>query len=363
MKINTTNERIKKKYWMYLKEAKKQSVQTIDNARKSILRFEEYLGFKDFQLNKKIAIEFKKHLGKKKGIRSGDPLSLSTMNSTINQVKDFFRWLSLQDGYKRKINILDIEYLSLSDNDTRAARSSGYKPFPTMEQIKKVIFSMSTNNEIDRRNQALIAFTLLTGMRDGAIASLKIKHIDLDREHVRQDPKEVKTKFRKYIDTFFFPVGDEIKQIVINWVKYLKENKLFGNEAPMFPRTKLIHDENDSFIGGGLDTEHWTGATQIRKIFKDSFSFVGLGYFSPHSLRKTLVQLGEQVCKTPEDFKAWSQNLGHESPLTTFTSYGQVPAHRQGDIIKNLGNINSNDDMQKQLITFLNQLKKNGVNL
>ena len=47
-----------------------------------------------------------------------------------------------------------------------------------------------------------------------------------------------------------------------------------------------------------------------------------------HSLRNTLVRFGEEVCKTPEEFKAWSQNLGHEKVLTTFLSYGQVQGPR-----------------------------------
>ncbi|UDL94088.1 hypothetical protein LGH83_16345 [Lichenihabitans sp. PAMC28606] len=37
---------------------------------------------------------------------------------------------------------------------------------------------------------------------------------------------------------------------------------------------------------------------------------------------------------TPEGFKAWPQNLGHSDPLTTFTSYGTLPAHRQGEMIR-----------------------------
>ena len=40
------------------------------------------------------------------------------------------------------------------------------------------------------------------------------------------------------------------------------------------------------------------------------------------------------TCKTPEEFKAWSQNLGHEKVLTTFTSYGAVAAHRQAVLIR-----------------------------
>ena len=32
-----------------------------------------------------------------------------------------------------------------------------------------------------------------------------------------------------------------------------------------------------------------------------------------------------------------SQNLGHADVLTTFTSYGAVPVHRQGELIRALG--------------------------
>jgi hypothetical protein len=48
--------------------------------------------------------------------------------------------------------------------------------------------------------------------------------------------------------------------------------------------------------------------------------------------------LGETICTTPEQFKAWSQNLGHENVLTTFTSYGNVSDHRQAEIISDLAN-------------------------
>jgi hypothetical protein len=57
-------------------------------------------------------------------------------------------------------------------------------------------------------------------------------------------------------------------------------------------------------------------------------------YYNPHTFRNTLVQLAQEVCKTPEQFKAWSQNLGHEKVLTTFLSYGEVTYQRQGEIIR-----------------------------
>ena len=85
-----------------------------------------------------------------------------------------------------------------------------------------------------------------------------------------------------------------------------------------------------------LDRKHWSNATPIRTIFRKAFVDAGLSYFNPHSFRNTLVRLGETTCKSPEEFKAWSQNLGHEKVLTTLTSYGEVACQRQGEIIRGL---------------------------
>jgi len=71
-------------------------------------------------------------------------------------------------------------------------------------------------------------------------------------------------------------------------------------------------------------------------IFREAFINAGLTYFHPHSFRNTLVRLGQSVCQSPEEFKAWSQNLGHEKVLTTFSSYGEVGCERQGEIIRGL---------------------------
>ena len=99
-------------------------------------------------------------------------------------------------------------------------------------------------------------------------------------------------------------------------------------------REELSNDRQ--FEATGLDRRLWSTAAPIRAIFKRALDMAGLPYYNPHSVRSTLVRLGEQVCQTPEDFKAWSQNLGHEGVLTTFTSYGSVAAERQGEILRSL---------------------------
>ena len=268
---------------------------------------------------------------------SGGKLSKATLHSTLAHLKRFFRWLAGQPGYRSRLRYSDAEYFNLSDKEARVATARREKQFPTMEQVLHVIARMPEESAIERRNRAVMAFALLTGARDSAIASLRLKHIDLDAGSVYQDARDVKTKFSKTFITYFFPVGEEVRDIVADWVTYLRDVELWGNDAPLFPATKVSLDAVRRFEANGLKREHWSGAAPIRAIFRDAFKAAGLPYFNPHSLRNTLAHLGEIVCQTPEQFKAWSQNLGHERVLTTFYSYGQVGTDRQGEIIRDLG--------------------------
>jgi site-specific recombinase XerD len=335
-KHSASNERMKRKYFTYLKEAKRYSEATVDAAAKALSRFELYTKHRDFRaFHVSQAIAFKKHLAEQKGKQSGKDLSKATLHSTLMQLKRFFQWLACQPGYKSRIRYTDPEYFNLSDKDSRIATARREQKFPTLEQVKHVINSMPAATEIERRNRALIAFTLLTGARDGAIASMKLKHVDPVAKSVDQDARQVKTKFSKSFKTFFFPVGDEISAIVTEWVGELRE-KLWGNDDPLFPATRIVLGTTRQFEVSGLQPSHWSSASPIRAIFREAFANAGLPYFNPHSFRNTLVQLGQEVCKSPEEFKAWSQNLGHEKPLTTFLSYGEVAHQRQGDIMRDL---------------------------
>jgi integrase len=331
------NERIKRRYFTFLKEAKRHSEPTVDAAAKALNRFEVYTKFRDFKaFHFQQAIAFKRHLAEQKSQQSGERLSKATLHTTLTQLKRFFQWLAWQPGYKSRLQYSDAEYFNLSDKDKRVATAQREQRVPTLEQIKHVLHTMPDNTDIERRNRALMAFTLLTGARDSAIASMKLKHVDLITNCVNQDAREVRTKFSKTFSTFFFPVGEEVREIVAAWVSYLRDTKLWGNDDPLFPATHITLGATHQFEAAGLTRDHWSNATPIRMILREAFVRAGLPYFNPHSFRNTLVQLGQDVCKTPEQFKAWSQNLGHEKVLTTFLSYGEVAYQRQGEIIRGL---------------------------
>jgi integrase len=333
---NSQNERIKRAYFTYLIEAKGFSEATLDGVAKALNRFETYTRFRDFKsFHIEQAKGFKASLSEKMSARTKDRLSKATLYATLSYLKRFFVWLAGQPGYKSRISYSDAEYFNLSAKETRIAKAHRDQRVPTLEQIRHVIHTMPAGTEIERRDRALIAFTILTGARDGAIASLKLKHINQGR--VDQDAREVKTKFSKSFATWFFPVGEDIRRIVVDWVTYLRQEKLWSLDDPLFAATKIVVGDSRHFEPSGLDRKHWSSAGPIRKIFKDAFAAAGLLYFNPHSFRKTLALLGGHICKSPEEYKAWSQNLGHENVLTTFSSYGDVARHRQAELIRALG--------------------------
>ena len=143
-------------------------------------------------------------------------------------------------------------------------------------------------------------------------------------------------KFSKSFTTYFYPVGPEVLQIVEDWVGFLRQQKLCGNDDPPFPASRAGLGVTRHFEATGIDRKAWSTASPIRAVFKQAFEAAGLPYFNPHSFRRTLAQFAEAMCKTPEQFKAWSQNQDHEGVLTTFYSYGRVADRRQCGSIKGL---------------------------
>lgn len=334
-KHNPANERIKRDYFRLLKEARGYDETSIDGVAQSIARFETYTrhkGFDRFHIEQ--AIAFKLWLAEQKNARTGKPLALATTKSTMRALREFFLWLSGQPGFRSRISFGDTSYFRMSEKEARAALASRDAPVPSLEQIEAVLTRMPACTVLERRDRAVIAFTILTGARDNAVASLRVGHLDVAERLVFQDPRVVRTKASKTIRTWFFPVGGSAEEIVLAWVDELRRVAGWGDDDPLFPATEVGLDAGQRFAAVGLKRAGWANADPIRKIFRRAFEAAGQPYFNPHSFRKTLARLGERLCRTPEEFKAWSQNLGHEQPSTTFLNYGQVESYRQGEIMR-----------------------------
>jgi hypothetical protein len=129
-------------------------------------------------------------------------------------------------------------------------------------------------------------------------------------------------------------------------------------EDTLFPKTKVAQGADFEFGAAGVDRMPWANANPVRNAFRDASKLAGLPYFNPHSFRNTLAQLAYEWKLDPEAFKAWSQNLGHESMLTTLCSYGQIPPNRQGEIMRGLGRRNIDPEAIRWMASFM---KRNGT--
>ena len=350
MKTNPVNARIKHEYFAYLKEAKQLNEQSIDAVAKSLDRFESFTIGRDFKrFHREQAIAFKKHMANQINIRTKERLSKSTIYSTLSHLKAFFFWLAGQPGYKSRLQYSDADFFNMSLKDTAIAKAVREPRVPTVEQIRAVLNAMPTGTAIEKRNHALIAFIILTGARDDAVASMRLKHVDLIEGVVFHDARDMRTKFSKSFPTYFFEVGDDIREIVKEWIAFLREELCFSHIDPLFPRTESGVRADGTLGVIGLGRECWSSAAPIRAIFKQAFEAAGLPYFNPHSFRKTLTRLGMERCTSPEAFKAWSQNLGHDEVLTTFNNYGDLPAHQQRDLIRTAIASNADDNLALEL--------------
>jgi len=290
---NAENERIKREYLTYLRAAKGLSEASLDAVAKAIHRFEVSTRFRSLgKFHVEQAVAFGRQLSEAESAETGKPLSKATILQTLNALRAFFLWLAGQPGYRSRISYSDADYFRLSEKDTRIAKATSERPVPTFEQIRGVLAVMPRATEIEQRNRALIAFTTLTGVRDGALASLKLKHVDLVAAKVMRDAREVNTKFAKSFTTWFFPVGDDIRAIVEVWIAYLREQKLWSGNDPLFPATEVLNGQALKFEVAGFARRHWSNAGPVRAIFREAFALAGLAYFNPHSFRKTLRNLG-----------------------------------------------------------------------
>ena len=337
-KHNPANERIKREYFAYLKGPRGRDAATIDGVAKSLARFEASTGARDFgKFRREQATSFGERLAEVRNGRTGERLSKATMHSTLRDLKAFFDWLPFQPGFKRRIDQRDAEYFRLNAKDTAIARAVRVKAAPTLEQVRHVLATMPRGTALVRRDRALIAFAAITGARVNALASFQLRHVDLAGGFVEQDAREVRTKFAKTFRTYFMPCCEGALEIVTDWIDELEREHLWGPADPLYPATRIGLSATGGYEAQGQSRTGWATTTPIRDIYKRAFEAADLPYFNPHSFRDMLVRHAMSLELTPEQMKAWSQNLGHTDVLTTFTSYGTVPVARQGELIRAAG--------------------------
>lgn len=322
MKANVQNELIKRDFLRWLLEAGRSCESTVRKVEQSILLYQELNNDVDFRLyNPDRAISFKKAL-KNREYR-GKRIALTTYHSHLRNIRKFFLWLTNKSSYKSKITPDLVDYLKVSAKEQRIATQETHRDYPTLNYVKSLCQSIDINSEVDTRDRAIIAFTLLSGIRVDAMISLKIGSFDKEKLIVDQNPSAgVRTKNSKRILTVLFEFDDKLLQYFLNWHSHIL-GKGFEENDPLFPRSKLNQGMKDISFQSAEEVERlsWNGTGQIRNIFKTRSRNANLPYHSPHSLRHLAVYLALKYSISGEQLKAISQNFGHEYVATTLSAY------------------------------------------
>jgi len=190
-----SNLRIKHKYLVWLRDAKGLSEASTDKAAAAISAYDRFLKGKDYRsFQSEQARSFKRQIVSSRNVRTGVPLSSSSVNGILREVKAFFGWLADHPGYKSKITRSDTDYLSPDRKSEAARRGSCWKPHPSPVQVAHLLDQMPVETVLKRRDRALIAFLFLACSREGAAITLRLGHVDLANASVHFDGKSMNTK-------------------------------------------------------------------------------------------------------------------------------------------------------------------------
>jgi len=318
MKTNVENEVLKRKYLRYLREACGSAESTIVAHERNLATYEEFSKYESFgRFSIKKACAFKEWLKNKRQ-------SVAGYGNCLKHLQKFYKWLSMQPGYKSKIVHDAVDYLKLSNKDASIMRSPTIKNYPTLESAIKLAKSIEIKSEVDFRDRAIVAFLTLSGMRDSAVASLPLMCFDEEKRHIHQNPKMgVNTKFSKTIFSKLFNFDETLLGYVLDWVKLLKE-KGYGMADPLFPRSKIKQEADNISFSKATEVEaiFWHGGGPVRGIIKTRAEAANLHYYPPHRFRHLACHLALKMAKNAEELKAISQNFGHEYIQTTLSIYG-----------------------------------------
>lgn len=244
-------------------------------------------------------------------------LAPNTMSRACLEARSFFVWAKLHRKSK---------YGSIPDNwiDTiRPGRAKNVqselteREYFSLAEVRTLV-AFSPKRLIDQRDRAATAFLFLSGMRISAFVTLPIKCVDLESGVVEQLPSEgVETKNSKAAKTFLLPI-DDLVEVASQWHRYVKKNSPEGSY--WYP--------NLSTDGGDLKVDE-IGSSESRRMsfsrgLKRLCNRAGVEYKSPHKLRNGHGVFGVKQAKTVEEFKAFSQNMMHESMEITDRLYGRL---------------------------------------
>ena len=255
-----------------------------------------------------------------------DPLSAEYVRKTIATARRFFSWLSTHRKGYRAVGSVFVDTLKPPRMSVEPVEHEAV----TIEEVRAMARASAKTNR-EKRIKAAAVFLFLSGMRIGAVVTMPLMAVDIDRRAVKQWPSlGVRTKFGKHATTYLLNIP-ELLAVVSDWDEtvraVLPEHSYWF--AHFSPETGMI-DPGHTEAGKHRDV-------RARKDLKDWLNRVGLPYHSPHKFRHGHAVYALKQAQTVADLKAASQNLMHSDLKVTDGVYGVLSSDDVAERIAGLG--------------------------
>ncbi|TGD61191.1 helix-turn-helix domain-containing protein [Tabrizicola sp. WMC-M-20] len=258
-------------------------------------------------------------------------LSRSSARHRASYVRQFFAWLAKQPAHRHLAAVPD--YVALPRKCKAGPELQSPKVYPTLDEALEMLNSLPSKTPKNRRDRAIFSIAFVTGLRKSALITLRLRHVDVERRRVHHDGRDLRAKNGKSFDIDWFPRTEPFQAIVLDWITEAGALGLYGDDA-VFPAMNTLLGQSLA-SPARLSIAPMRGAGAVDEVFATASK--GRRHYTPHSARHTLAALGDKLCRTPEQRKAWSLNLGHASEAVTWTHYGKVDDARKAVIFAKFG--------------------------
>ena len=246
------------------------------------------------------------------------PLNPATIKRNCLEAREFYNWAMVyRDPEYKKVSEKWIDSLRISKSRTNLVGLEDRKYYAQEEILALCEFEPDTL--IDMRDRAALAMLYISAMRITAFMTLPIACVELSEMTVYQLPHMgVKTKNNKSAQTILLPIS-QLLEIVIEWDQLVR--KELGKSALWYPNLST----------DGLRWSKNMGVSHSearRKSFtrglKKMCARANIEYRSTHKIRRGHGVYAVKHAKNYEEFQAYSQNMGHEDPGTTYKYYSKL---------------------------------------
>lgn len=302
-----------------------------------IRRFEAAIGFKNLkEATAMDAAAYRERLvSGTRGSAGGARLSASTVRHAASYLKAFFSWLARHCPTARLEAVAS--YFELPKSCLQSVMPKADKQYVSLETAAQALGQMPSKTLINRRDRAIFALAYIGAVRESALITLRLRHIDVAGRSIEHNGRELRAKNGKSFRIRWFTGTEDFVPALTGWIEELISLGA-GPEDALFPQADILSKLSRSSALEGAARPVWPpmkSAHSVGAAFKRASALIGVS-ITPHSARHTIAALSSRICQSAEERKAWSLNMGHDSEATTYGNYGKMSADQKDEVLKAL---------------------------